>query len=494
MKKRLIIISVTFSVLILGYLAFTEIFILEPNNANEVDIVMAEPIVSLNPFTFTEANDQRLRQIYEPLVVLDNELNIKPNLAVSFGRLDDLTWEFRLKPDIKFHDGSVLNAETVKSSFDKAISLYQAEPYTRSIAEIVVTDEYTFNITTKFIDPILLNKIAQIPIVPNVELEELEKTPVGTGAYKFTTNTKNFFTIERFDAYHGDLAEFDSARFVTRTVAEERVSFLTTSNDVALVYPYPIALQGIFNEETYSLQRTNNLSVNFFLFNFSRGWNNKNLRNVIIKSFKDSDLSQLTDELGKPTSQYVSRGVLGYNSSLSIPKYQDRDQLEAGLKSAGLYGQTIRVAMSEDLKIFKDFLRRHWARAGLEAEIDLIDISEIAFSSKKNDYDLIFLGWKSDFADAGQFLDSIALTNSQVNIGNYNNGEVDDLIEKSSKELNISTRQQQLERAMRIISIEDPIGVPLFETEIIYALNNDFEYTPRADGFIDIKNLTRKTE
>lgn len=492
MRKKLIVIITIFIVLILSYFGLKKYFEFNLEETNQIDIVMAEPITSLNPYTFTAANDQRLRQIYEPLVVLNTELNVEPSLAVSYGRLDDLTWEFRIKPDVRFHDGSLLDAETVKASFDTVMSLSHAEAYVKSIKEVSVTGENTINITTNFVDPILLNEIAQIPIIPNVDLEELEKTPIGTGQYKFLSNTKNFFTINKFEDYHGEPAEFDSVRFATRTVAEERVSFLTTSNDVALVYPYPLALQGVFNENAYSLQRTNNLSVNFFLFNFNRGWENKALRDTIIKSFKDSDLSQLTDELGRPTSQYISRGVFGYNSDLKIPKYQTRDELEAGLKSVGLFGQTISVAMSQDLKIFKDFLRRHWARAGLEAEIDLVDVSEIAFSSKKNDYDLIFLGWKSDFADSGQFLESIAESNAVVNIGNYTNQEVDDLVQSSSQELDIARRQQLLERAMRIISIEDPIGVPLFETEIIYALSNDYEYTPRADGFIDIKNLSRK--
>jgi peptide/nickel transport system substrate-binding protein len=419
MKKKIVLTFITFALIIFGYFELSKFFTYQHSNSNTIDIVMASPITSLNPFTFTESNDQRLRQIYEPLVVLDNELNIKPNLAVSFGRLDDLTWEFRLKPGIKFHDGSILNAQTVKKSFDTVMSQPQAQSYIRPIAAVTVTGEYTINIVTKFIDPILLNQIAQIPIIPDQDFEQLSEFPIGTGPYKFKTNTKNFLTLEKFNEYHGDRPEFDFVRFATRTVAEERVNFLNTSNDVALVYPYPILLKEILNEKKYSLQRTNNLSVNFFLFNFSRGWNNTNLRNALVKSLKDSDLSDLIDELGQPTAQYVSRGVFGYDSSITQTKFQSRDELEAALKSAGLFGHTIRIAMAEDLKIFKDFLRRYWARAGLESEIDLIDVSEIAFSSKKNDYDLIFLGWKSDFADAGQFLESIARTNSAVNIVNH---------------------------------------------------------------------------
>ena len=39
---------------------------------------------------------------------LDFDLNIKPALALSWGMLDDYTWEFRLRSNVKFHDGSDL--------------------------------------------------------------------------------------------------------------------------------------------------------------------------------------------------------------------------------------------------------------------------------------------------------------------------------------------------------------------------------------------------
>src|SRR5436305_5561967 len=58
--------------------------------------------------------------IFDTLVYLDEKGEPQPKLAQSWTHSDDYkTWTFKLRPGIKFHDGTPLNAEAVKANFDR---------------------------------------------------------------------------------------------------------------------------------------------------------------------------------------------------------------------------------------------------------------------------------------------------------------------------------------------------------------------------------------
>src|SRR3989338_5735552 len=54
-----------------------------------------------------------LANTYEGLVRFDVNLSVATALALSWGMLDDLTWQFKLRPDVVFHDGSLFDAADV---------------------------------------------------------------------------------------------------------------------------------------------------------------------------------------------------------------------------------------------------------------------------------------------------------------------------------------------------------------------------------------------
>ncbi|HJN84790.1 MAG TPA: ABC transporter substrate-binding protein [Patescibacteria group bacterium] len=479
--KKLILLGALIVILF-----FTASYVLKDINAEkivpELEVLFGEPAFSLSPYTFAANNNQRLRLIYEPLVQIDDSLNIETGLAVSFGRLDDTTWEFRLNPNANFHNGDDVTAELVKTNFERI----DAADLLNSIASIEVTGEYTFYIHTKFADPVLLNKLAQIPITPDKTLEELERVPIGTGQYQVNTiHPNNDLELIPFENYHGKLGRFQRVYLTTAIDPAERVKKMNDNERVGLVVPFPVTLWDEVDQTKFSSEKGNELSVNFFLFNSeSQIIRSITQRQLLGKSLQDEKLSELTGDLGKPIGQYVSSGVFGYNPELRIEKYSTEDFIQ---KAGPLQGDKFKVAIPRGLELFGEFIDETWRAAGIGPEVEYVNPADL--ESTSDNYSLIFLGWKSDFGDSSAFLENIVKTGAEFNLGKYSNSRVDQLISESQRELDVKKRKEQLKEIMRIITQEDPIGIPLFESQILYGVSNEYSYTPRMDGFIDLNKL-----
>ena len=65
-------------------------------------------------------NNMMAKYTFDPLIIQDHKQNLAPGLAVSWKPINDLTWEFKLRRDVKFHDGSAFTAEDVKFTIERA--------------------------------------------------------------------------------------------------------------------------------------------------------------------------------------------------------------------------------------------------------------------------------------------------------------------------------------------------------------------------------------
>lgn len=486
--KFLITIIIIIIIIIITTLLLTSNQNNDQLNQN-IEIVFAENYTTLDPYSFTATNSHRLNFIYEPLIKLDESFNIKPKLAVAYGRIDDLTWEFRINPNVTFHDGSKLDAQLIKQDLDKIKDHQNVSKLLSSIESIEATSNDTLTIKTLFPDPILLNKLALIPIVPNIETDVLAQNPIGTGPYKIDQIDGQTIKLSLYEDYYATPPKFKQVTLSSIPNQEARAEKINDPN-VALIYKYPSYLQGQIEDSNFDLKTAPELVVNFFIYNLNRETlQNPDKRKVLSQSISSSKIKDLLFGLGQPISQYVSSGVFGFNSNLIIDTPDQIDLIQK-VVALGMQNMQFKVAIPEGLDEFKNFLEREWQAISLDPQIDLLDPEDLISEETKQNYDLIFLGWKSDYGDASQFLQNFAKVDSELNIGSYSNLEVENLIESSQKELDIKTRERQIEQIMQVIVADDPIGIPLFESEVLYAINKNYKYTPRADGLLDIINLS----
>ncbi len=115
--------------------------------------------------------------VYEFLLVRDKTLELKPALAKSWTQVNPTTWRFKLRPGVKFHDGTPFTADDVVFSFERARSdTSQLRVYANASGIPRRIDDLTVEFTTNGPNPIELDHIATINIMSKAWCEKNRAT------------------------------------------------------------------------------------------------------------------------------------------------------------------------------------------------------------------------------------------------------------------------------------------------------------------------------
>lgn len=162
-------------------------------------IAAQTPPSALDPhFHNTTNNSMMARQIFEPLFELDNNARPEPRLATSLRRIDDLTWEVKLRQGVRFHDGTPFEAEDVAYTFARIPNVPNSPalftPAVRTISRVEIVDAQTIRLHTREPNPLMHFDLAAPFILsrrsgPNPSTSDFNtgRLAVGTGPYRFVS-------------------------------------------------------------------------------------------------------------------------------------------------------------------------------------------------------------------------------------------------------------------------------------------------------------------
>ena len=158
--------------------------------------------------------------IFEGLTRFASDGSIIPGLAESWEISEDgLTYTFKLRDGVTFHDGTTMDGEDVKFSLDRARaedSVNAQKALFTAIDTVEVVDPLTVKVTLSEPNGLFLFNMAwgDAVIVAPESIDDIKSTPIGTGAFKFVSWSQgDSIQIEKYADYWGEPAMLDSATF-----------------------------------------------------------------------------------------------------------------------------------------------------------------------------------------------------------------------------------------------------------------------------------------
>src|SRR5690625_4495416 len=184
----------------------------------ELNVALNAQPPTMDPmFSTAVATRDVTRLVYETLLTIDSSFQAQPMLAESVETDDNQTYTFKLREDIKFHNGDEMTAEDVVASMERWMQLSSSAIETFGTAKFEAVDDYTVTMTLEEPISVTLDIIASpgqaAAIMPKEIAEaagedELDEF-IGTGPYKFVEWVQDqYIHLEKYDDY----SSLDTAR------------------------------------------------------------------------------------------------------------------------------------------------------------------------------------------------------------------------------------------------------------------------------------------
>lgn len=475
-------------------------------------IAMGTDMVTFDVHNHTNTSTEAIHvNMFNYLFKRDNATGeIVPDLAESYEKKDDTTWEVKLKEGVTFHNGEALDSEDVKFSLERVAhdsTLLDHINY-KAIKEVEVIDELTLRIITHEPDPALLNRISRIAssILPSEYIEEhgmdhFLNNPVGTGPFKFVEwKRDDRIVLEVYEDYFaGKNEEWDEVVFRVIPENSTRVSELLTGGvDIATNIPPSEWERVEKNDGTYLSQGASNRTVMIFLRS-TEGYPTSDPR---VRKALDLaiDNKAITDNLlngaGIPTITRVAPGNFGFAEELYNTYNYDVEEAKKLLAEAGYpdgFEMTFHSPKGrylQDAEI-SEMVAAMWSAIGVKAKVEFMEWSsfvELRSSGKNKDAYLLALG--NSMFDAANALDWYNFERFKGQIDYYNE-EVEELLAAAAKNMNPEEREQQYIKAQHLLA-EDTAHIVLHQESINVGVSDAINYTPTMDEIIYVDSITKK--
>ncbi|MEL6523544.1 MAG: ABC transporter substrate-binding protein [Pseudomonadota bacterium] len=498
-----------------------------PVLSEELTIGLASEPTAMDPhFHNLGPNNAMARHIFDRLI-LQNELQqLEPGLAVSWTPIDDLTWEFKLREGVKFHDGSDFTADDVVCTWERAPNVPNSPSsfatYTKG-KSVEKIDEYTVHFKTEAPYPLMANDVSTVTIVSDqggcqgTTAEYNDGTiAVGTGPFKFVSYTPgDSIVVERNDDYWGEKPVWSKVTFKPISSGPARVAALL-AGDVDVIASVPttdvttleknedVSLsQGVSNRVIYLHLDHDRADSPFVKANGGGDIDNPLQKLEVRKAIsmainRDAIVDRVMEGVAIKAGQLLPDGFFGVSDKLE-PMAYDPDGAKALLAEAGyadgfeltIHGPNDRYI--NDAKI-AEAIGQMLTRIGIKTTVETMPRSVYfgrASRGGPNDtpeFSFILVGWGAGSGEASSPLKSLIATHSpdkgwgSSNRGRYSNADFDALLETALSTVDDAKRQDLLAEATEM-AIDDVAIIPTHYQVSTWGTRKGLKYVARTDEY-----------
>jgi peptide/nickel transport system substrate-binding protein len=487
-----------------------------PAWAQELRVGLAAEPTSIDPLYHTlTPNNAVAREIFDTLVGQDEHQRMVPALAVSWKPVDDTTWEFKLRPGVRFHDGAPLTPEDVIFSIDRADKVPNSPGsfgiYTKAIAEMTAVDDLTLRIKTKGPYPLLPEDLSAIAILSKKAAEgkatadfNSGAATIGTGPFKFVEFVPgNRIILKRNDDYWGRKPAWASVVERPMPNAPSRIAALL-AGDVDLIEDVPTpevaglkksdkaaVVQGISSRIIY-------LHMDSDRSPFVRGKDGQPLdrnplkdarvRNAISMAInRQAIVDRIMEGVAVPAGQLLPDGFFGVSPQIKVPAY-DPQGAKKLLAEAGwpqgfqltLHGPNNRYINDEKIE---QAVAQMLTRIGIDTKVEAMPQAMYFSRASKLDFSFMLVGWSSNSGEMSSQLKALLATYDPakgwgtVNRGRFSDPKLDAVLGEALRTLDGEERERLLQQGSEI-AMADAGVIPLHFEVTTWASRKGIRYLP----------------
>jgi ABC-type transport system substrate-binding protein len=410
-----------------------------PKQGGAATITFNNDLTTLDPQVgYDWQNWSVIKSIFDGLMdYKPGTTELEPDLAESYTVSDDgLTYTFKLRDGVKFHNGRLMTSADVKYSFERAVSPATQSPGGGYFSMIGGYDDVTGGKSTTLSgietpdDKTVIFKLSRPDatflhlmainfgfIVPKEEVEKAGadwgKKPVGTGAFKFVewVPGQNIKLERNKDYYRAGVPYLDSITFEfgqDPTVAVLRLK--KGEIDIVGDGVPPAQFTEIMGDPANKdlIAEGNQLHTGYVTMNVTQPpFDNLKVRQAVNMAINKDRIVRLINNRAAPASQALPPAMPGYNPDNKGYAY-DPDGAKKLLAEAGvgeiateLYTMNVdpnpRIAQA---------IQQDLAAVGIKAEIRSLAQAEVIAAGGAGKAPMIWSGgmaWIADFPDPANF-------------------------------------------------------------------------------------------
>ena len=442
-----------------------------------------------------------VNEVFGGLVTIDPSIEIVPDLAKEWDiSPDGRVFTFRLREDAKFHDGTPVTAEDFRWSLERAADPLTESPVTdlylgdvvgvsdklngesESITGLRVVDDHTLELS---IDAPKSYFIAKLTYPTGFVLDR-GNVEGDDDNWIFQPNGTGPFRLERYDVGEAIVLSRNEHYHLAPPFLDE-VEFILSGGDAMLMYENDeIHITGLGLTDLERVQDPANplsaelatappgFSVSFIAMNFEQEpFDDVKVRQALNYAIDKREIAtKVMEDSVVPAKGIIPPGFPSYNPDLRGYEFNPdkAKQLLAESKYggdlenfpsvtisvAGNFGASVGLDLQAMLKTWQDVL-------GIDAEIQQTEWATFLQDVHRKRFQMFTLTWSADYPDPQNFLDIMFHSQSDNNWMNYNNREVDSLLEAARTEQDQTARFEQYNRIEQLI-VDDAPWVPLWHS------------------------------
>ncbi|MDQ6916786.1 MAG: ABC transporter substrate-binding protein [Pseudomonadota bacterium] len=465
-----------------------------------------------------------ISQIYDSLVSRDRNFALEPALAVSWQQVEPKRWRFKIRPGVRFHDGTALTADDVVFSIERALTKNSQRTFQlRGVESARKVDPLTVDFLLAAPDAVLPEKFIYVGIMSkvwavahgvvepqnyNARQETFAvRNANGTGPFRLKSYESDARTVlvanPDFWGPHGNVDE--AVYVVIQSDATRMAALISGEVDFVIDPPFQDVAR-LKQERRFKLAETTDIGTQYLGFDHSRDelqfsdvkgknpFKDLRVRRAIYQAIDiDAIVNKVLRGQATATGSFFSRLVDGYVPELDRRLAYDPAAARALLKEAG-YPDGFSVTLDCVNVAFRAAVCQ--AAAGMLAQVGIKTSTQVwptaTFFPKLTQATTSFFefGW-SPLTDAWPTLNAIVRTRTDdgagtFNGGRYSNPRLDGIVDAMRIEPDAARRRQLVGDALRMMNAELPL-IPLYRRTLTWAMRPDVSVAQWPNDVLELR-------